>query len=77
MLAMGAAAGCRRRHDCLRFFFRPAENPEEIERKRRLHLNQIGRIAEGQGRRTGRPPARASRKKARRSSARRLSHSQT
>lgn len=29
-------------------FFRPAENPEELERKRRLHLNQIGRIAEGQ-----------------------------
>jgi len=29
-------------------FFRPAEDPEEIERKRRLHLNQIGRIAEGQ-----------------------------
>src|SRR5689334_24539972 len=29
-------------------FFRPAENPEDIERKRRLHLNQIGRIAEGQ-----------------------------
>jgi hypothetical protein len=29
-------------------FFRPAESPEEIERKRRLHLNQIGRIAEGQ-----------------------------
>ena len=29
-------------------FFRPAENPEEIERRRRLHLNQIGRIAEGQ-----------------------------
>ena len=29
-------------------FFRPAENPEEVERKRRLHLNQIGRIAEGQ-----------------------------
>jgi hypothetical protein len=29
-------------------FFRPAENPEETERKRRLHLNQIGRIAEGQ-----------------------------
>lgn len=26
---------------------RPAENPEEAERKRRLHLNQIGRIAEG------------------------------
>src|SRR6266850_6260917 len=29
-------------------FFRPAANPEETERKRRLHLNQIGRIAEGQ-----------------------------
>jgi hypothetical protein len=29
-------------------FFRPAEPPEEVERKRRLHLNQIGRIAEGQ-----------------------------
>lgn len=29
-------------------FFRPAENPEAVERKRRLHLNQIGRITEGQ-----------------------------
>lgn len=29
-------------------FLRPKENPEAIERKRRLHLNQIGRIAEGQ-----------------------------
>jgi hypothetical protein len=29
-------------------FFRPAVNPYEAERKRRLHLNQIGRIAEGQ-----------------------------
>ncbi|HYU22707.1 MAG TPA: hypothetical protein VEM60_06155 [Candidatus Dormibacteraeota bacterium] len=29
-------------------FLRPAENPEEEERQRRLHLNQIGRIAEGQ-----------------------------
>jgi hypothetical protein len=29
-------------------FFRSAENPEAIERKRRLHLNQIGRITEGQ-----------------------------
>jgi hypothetical protein len=29
-------------------FFRPAMDPEEEERKRRLHLNQIGRIAEGQ-----------------------------
>jgi len=29
-------------------FFRPAEDPEQQERTRRLHLNQIGRIAEGQ-----------------------------
>lgn len=29
-------------------FFRPAENLEDVERRRRLHLNQIGRIAEGQ-----------------------------
>ena len=29
-------------------FFRPAVDPFEAERKRRLHLNQIGRIAEGQ-----------------------------
>ena len=29
-------------------FFRPAEPAENVERKRRLHLNQIGRIAEGQ-----------------------------
>ena len=29
-------------------FIRPNEPPEEAERKRRLHLNQIGRIAEGQ-----------------------------
>ena len=29
-------------------FFRPVEAPENAERKRRLHLNQIGRIAEGQ-----------------------------
>jgi hypothetical protein len=29
-------------------FFRPAVDSEEAERKRRLHLNQIGRIAEGQ-----------------------------
>jgi hypothetical protein len=29
-------------------FFRPAVDPYEAERKRRLHLNQIGRIAEGQ-----------------------------
>jgi hypothetical protein len=29
-------------------FLRPSEHPEDVERKRRLHLNQIGRIAEGQ-----------------------------
>jgi hypothetical protein len=29
-------------------FIRPAVDTEEDERKRRLHLNQIGRIAEGQ-----------------------------
>ena len=29
-------------------FLRPVEPPENVERKRRLHLNQIGRIAEGQ-----------------------------
>ena len=29
-------------------FARPATNPEESKRKRRLHLNHIGRIAEGQ-----------------------------
>jgi hypothetical protein len=29
-------------------FIRPEEAPEDAERKRRLHLNQIGRIAEGQ-----------------------------
>jgi len=29
-------------------FVHPKVDPEEAERKRRLHLNQIGRIAEGQ-----------------------------
>src|ERR1700676_2106518 len=29
-------------------FSRPAETSEAMERKRRLHLNHIGRIAEGQ-----------------------------
>src|SRR5215467_11480372 len=29
-------------------FLRPEGDPEAEERKRRLHLNQIGRIAEGQ-----------------------------
>src|SRR5258708_27020612 len=29
-------------------FLRPAATPKKAERKRRLHLNQIGRIAEGQ-----------------------------
>src|SRR5215510_6162849 len=30
-------------------FLRPEGDPEAEERERRLHLNQIGRIAEGQG----------------------------
>ncbi len=47
MLAMGAAAAAAVAMIAYAFL-RPAENPEEIERKRRLHLNQIGRIAEGQ-----------------------------
>jgi hypothetical protein len=47
MLAMGGAAVAAVGMIAYAFF-RPAENPEEIERKRRLHLNQIGRIAEGQ-----------------------------
>ena len=29
-------------------FFRPAVDSEDAEKRRRLHLNQIGRIAEGQ-----------------------------
>jgi hypothetical protein len=29
-------------------FVRPSSDPDEAERRRRLHLNQIGRIAEGQ-----------------------------
>ena len=47
ILAMGAAAVAAITMIAYAFF-RPAEDPEEIERKRRLHLNQIGRIAEGQ-----------------------------
>jgi hypothetical protein len=47
MLAMGGAAIAAIAMIAYAFF-RPAEDPEEIERKRRLHLNQIGRIAEGQ-----------------------------
>jgi len=47
MLAMGGAAVAAIAMIAYAFF-RPKENPEEIERKRRLHLNQIGRIAEGQ-----------------------------
>lgn len=47
MLAMGGAAiaGIAM---ILYAFLRPAGDPEAEERKRRLHLNQIGRIAEGQ-----------------------------
>jgi hypothetical protein len=47
MLAMGGAAAAAIAMIAYAFF-RPQENPEEIERRRRLHLNQIGRIAEGQ-----------------------------
>ena len=47
MLTMGGAAAAAIAMIAYAFF-RPAENPEETERKRRLHLNQIGRIAEGQ-----------------------------
>ena len=47
MLAMGGAAVAAVGMIAYAFF-RPAEDPEDIERKRRLHLNQIGRIAEGQ-----------------------------
>jgi hypothetical protein len=42
-------------------FHRPSETSEALERKRRLHLNQIGRIAEGQivefGQHPPEPPA--------------------
>jgi hypothetical protein len=47
MVAMGGAAAAAIAMIAYAFF-RPAEEPEDIERKRRLHLNQIGRIAEGQ-----------------------------
>jgi len=47
MLVMGGAAAAAIGMIAYAFF-RPAEEPENIERKRRLHLNQIGRIAEGQ-----------------------------
>lgn len=47
MLTMGGAAAAAIAMIAYAFF-RPSEDPEEIERKRRLHLNQIGRIAEGQ-----------------------------
>jgi hypothetical protein len=47
MLAMGGAAIAALAMIAYAFL-RPAVNPEEEERKRRLYLNQIGRIAEGQ-----------------------------
>lgn len=47
VLAMGAAAIVALAMIAYAFF-RPAEEPEDVERRRRLHLNQIGRIAEGQ-----------------------------
>ena len=47
VLAMGAAALVAIAMIAYAFL-RPAEEPQDIERRRRLHLNQIGRIAEGQ-----------------------------
>jgi hypothetical protein len=47
LLAMGGAAIAAMAMIAYAFF-RPAVNLEDEERKRRLHLNQIGRIAEGQ-----------------------------
>ena len=38
-------------------FAHPKVDPEEVERKRRLHLNLIGRIAEGQVVETSEEPA--------------------
>ena len=47
VLAMGGAAAAAVAM-ILYAFLRPSIDPEAEERKRRLHLNQIGRIAEGQ-----------------------------
>ena len=47
LLAMGGAAIAALAM-IIYAFLRPAVDPEVEERKRRLHLNQIGRIAEGQ-----------------------------
>jgi len=47
LLAMGAAALAALAM-IIYAFLRPAVDQEAEERKRRLHLNQIGRIAEGQ-----------------------------
>jgi len=47
MLAMGGAAVAAVAM-IVYAFLRPEGDPEAEERKRRLHLNQIGRIAEGQ-----------------------------
>jgi hypothetical protein len=47
VLAMGAAAIAAVAMVAYAFF-RPVELPQAVERRRRLHLNQIGRIAEGQ-----------------------------
>lgn len=48
MLATAAGAAAAGAAMLAYVFFRPRVDPEEAERKRRLHLNQIGRIAEGQ-----------------------------
>jgi len=47
MLAMGAGSVAAVAM-IIYAFVRPASNPQDEERKRRLHLNLIGRIAEGQ-----------------------------
>jgi len=47
MLAMGGAALAAVAM-IVYAFLRPESDPEAEERRRRLHLNQIGRIAEGQ-----------------------------
>ena len=48
LVAAGGAAAVAALGMIVYAFFRPAENPDQAERRRRLHLNQIGRIAEGQ-----------------------------
>lgn len=48
MLAMVVGGGAAALGLIVYAFARPASDPDTEERKRRLHLNHIGRIAEGQ-----------------------------